>query len=584
MRRILLAVLVLSLLTSVSLVFAGGEGEAAEVEIDMAVIDKWVDEFQPSVLTREEQRAELIWFAEAAAPLRGTEIKSTAEGIRTHYWESEVLAEAFEEITGIKVTHDVIGEGELVDRIQRQIQTGRKLYDIYVNDTDLIGMHYRANSALNLTEYMAGEGAQYTNPGLDLDDFFGLEQGKDYEGNLLQLPDQQFAILYWFRHDWFTDPDLMARFRREYGYELGVPQNWAAYGDIAEFFTEKVRTIDGVRVYGHMDYGKKSPSLGWRISDAWLAIGGMGDTGLPNGMPVDDWGIRVEDGVPVGASVQRGGALNGPAAVYAITTYVDWMKKYADPAALSMTWSEEGPVPGQGHVAQTYYMCLTWLSDPVFSAPGSAVVGDDGVPLWRVAPQPHGRYWQEGQKVGYQDTGAWTIPQDTVTGKHRHAAWLWAQFAVSKTVDLAKFLEGRTPVRTSTVWASEVDEVMDKFGGVIEFYRSDQSKLYTGTGLNVPHYPLMAEQWWQNISQIITGEVSPQQGMDNLAFALDDIMDKLNMHNHSPELNPASNPSQWLGRTASDGTLLAPKAEIRREDTPQTVPYEEAIRSWVPLR
>ena len=118
----------------------------------------------------------------------------------------------------------------------------------------------------------------------------------------------------------------------------------------------------------------------------------------------------------------------------------------------------------------------------------------------------------------------------------------------------------------------------------MEFYRSDQVKLYTGTGLNVPHYPLMAEQWWENISQIITGEVTAQEGMDNLAFALDDIMSKLNMHNHSPELNPRVSPSQWLGRTASDGTLLAPKAEIRREQEPITVSYEEAIQSWVPLR
>lgn len=580
-KSLLFLLMAFTLVSSVS-VFAGGSNEA--VEVDEAVLDKWVGEFQPSAFSEDEQKKELEWFAKAAAGLKGVEIKSVAEGIKTHYWESEVLAKAFYEITGIKVEHDIIGEGELVDRLQRQMQTGRKIYDIFVNDTDNIGLHYRSEAVLNLSDFMKNEGKDVTNPYLDLDDFFGIEQGKDPEGNLLQLPDQQFAILYWFRHDWFTRPELQKKFKDIYGYELGVPQNWAAYEDIADFFTNKVVNLDGQRVWGHSDYGKKSPSLGWRISDAWLAIGGMGDRGLPNGTPVDDWGIRSEDGVPVGASVERGGALNSPAAVYAITTYVDFMKKYSNPADFSLTWPEQGPACAQGNVAQSYYMCLTWLSDDLFSAKDSNVVGKDGKPLWRIAPQPKGKYWQEGMKVGYQDTGAWTILQDTVKGKERKAAWLWAQFCTSKTVDVKKFMIGRTPTRKSTIWHDEFTKNSEMYGGVIEFYRSNQQELYTGTGFNVPHYPLMAEKWWENISSIITEQYTPQQGMDNLAYALDDIMGKLNMQNKNPKLNEKSSKDKWIGRKASDGTLLAPKAEINGREKPMTIKYEDAIKSWKPVK
>ena len=42
-----------------------------------------------------------------------------------------------------------------------------------------------------------------------------------------------------------------------------------------------VKEINGVRVYGHMDYGKKDPSLGWRFTDAWLSMAGSGDKGIP---------------------------------------------------------------------------------------------------------------------------------------------------------------------------------------------------------------------------------------------------------------------------------------------------------------
>ena len=52
-----------------------------------------------------------------------------------------------------------------------------------------------------------------------------------------------------------------------------------------------------------MDYGKKDPSLGWRFTDAWLSMAGVGSKGLPNGLPVDEWGIRMEDCHPVGSSV-----------------------------------------------------------------------------------------------------------------------------------------------------------------------------------------------------------------------------------------------------------------------------------------
>jgi glycerol transport system substrate-binding protein len=60
-----------------------------------------------------------------------------------------------------------------------------------------------------------------------------------------------------------------------------VPVNWSAYEDIAEFFTNDVGEIDGVQVYGHMDYGKRAPDLGWRMTDAWLSMAGAGSPGLP---------------------------------------------------------------------------------------------------------------------------------------------------------------------------------------------------------------------------------------------------------------------------------------------------------------
>ena len=212
---------------------------------DMDAAKRWLGEFQPSTLSEQAQLEELKWFVEAAKPYQGMAIKVVSETITTHEYESQTLARAFFEITGIRVTHDLIGEGDVVEKLQTQMQSGENIYDAYVNDSDLVGTHFRYQQVRNLTDWMAGEGSSVTLPTLDLDDFIGKSFTTGPDGKLYQLPDQQFANLYWFRYDWFTDPKIKARFRAKYGYELGVPVNWSAYEDIAAFFTNDIGEIDG---------------------------------------------------------------------------------------------------------------------------------------------------------------------------------------------------------------------------------------------------------------------------------------------------------------------------------------------------
>ena len=538
---------------------------------------KWVaDEFQPSTLSQEEQVKEMEWFVKAAEPFKGMKINVVSETIATHEYESKVLAKAFTEITGIQITHDLIGEGDVIEKLQTQMQSGKNIYDAYINDSDLIGTHFRYKQAISLTDWMAGEGKAVTNPMLDIDDFIGRSFTTSPDGELYQIPDQQFANLYWFRYDWFTDPDLKAKFKAEYGYDLGVPVNWSAYEDIAEFFTFKVKEIDGKRIYGHMDYGKKDPSLGWRFTDAWLSMAGAGDKGIPNGLPVDEWGIRVEGCNPAGSTVERGGATNGPAAVYALTKYIDWMKKYAPPEAAGMTFSEAGPVPAQGSIAQQIFWYTAFTADMAKS--GTPVVDENDMPKWRMAPSPHGPYWEEGMKLGYQDAGSWTLLKSTPV-ERRKAAWLYAQFVISKTVSLKKTHVGLTPIRESDIWHESFTERAPKLGGLIEFYRSPARVQWTPTGTNVPDYPKLAQLWWQNVADAVTGDKTPQEAMDSLAEQQDKVLMRLERANVQgecgPKLNEKKDAQYWLSQPGS------PKAKLANEK-PQgvTVDYDELVKSW----
>lgn len=539
-------------------------------------IDHAIKQLSPSTLSKQEMARELKWFQQAAMPFKGKSISVVSEDIPTHRWERDVLAQHFENITGIKVHFDIIGEGSVVENIFKQVSQGAHLYDIYINDADHIGTHTRVQGVVNLTDYMKNEGRKFTNPYLDLSDFLNLQFGQDYDGQQLQLPDQQFANLYWFRYDWFTRPDIKNLFfkftEKKYGqgngYELGVPENWAAYEDIAEFFTRT--PIDGKKVYGHTDFGKKSPSLGWRFTDAWLSIAGAGDVGLPNGSPVDEWGIRVENRIPVGSSVERGGATNSPAAIYALQSYIDWLNKYSPPSARTGTFRDINIAAAQGNVAQQIFLYTLWVNEPAFQQ--GDMIDHNGDPVWRLAPTPHGKYWEKGMKIGYQDAGSWTIPKDT-RGPKRAAAWLWAQFCVSKTAAVAKFKAGGTPVRHSTLNSDFVQTNKKRWGGLIEFYQSNAIHLWTDTGLNVPHYPLMFRAWWPNLDKAIDGKITAKQAMDNIAESQDNIMASLKLAKYSPKLNPKKTQAYWLAQPG------APKPERAREK-PKTMSYEAAIKLW----
>jgi glycerol transport system substrate-binding protein len=566
-----LAIAVSFSIVTISSAFADGH---------MAAIKKWSNgEFSLSTLSAKEREKELEWFHNAAKPFKGMSIKVLSETIPTHEYESKVLTKAFEEITGIKVNHQLLGEGDVVMAVQTQMQTNVSIYDAYINDSDLIGTHARMQQAVNLTKWMAGEGKDVTLPTLDINDFIGKQFTTGPDGDLYQLPDQQFANLYWFRKDWFDRPEIKKGFKAKYGYDLGVPLNWSAYEDIAKYFTNDVKNIDGVRIYGHMDYGKRAPDLGWRMTDAWLSMAGAGDVGKPNGIPVDEWGIRMEKGScnPVGASVTRGGAANGPAAVYAIRKWDEWLRNYAPPGAAAMDFYQSLPSLSSGNVAQQIFWYTAFTASLVGKNPNNKVVDSNGKPLWRMGPSPKGPYWEEGMKLGYQDAGSWTLFKSTPV-KNRKAAWLYAQFVVSKTVDLKKSHVGLTIIRDSSIDHKSFSDRAGDLGGLVEFYRSNNRNIWSPTGINVPDYPKLAQIWWQQIGDVNSGAFTPQQAMDRLAEEMDLVMSRMEAADKGsnayggcgPRLNKPREASYWLNKKGS------PKAKRNEKPEGKTVPYAKA--------
>ena len=307
------------------------------------------------------------WFINAAKPFKGMEINVLSETIPTHEYESKTLAKAFEEITGIKVNHQVLGEGEVVQAVQTQMQTNRNLYDGYINDSDLIGTHSRLQSAVNLTDWMAGEGKDVTLPTLDVKDFIGISFTTGPDGKIWQLPDQQFANLYWFRYDWFKragpQEEVQGQVRlraRRAGELVGL----RGHRRLLHQRRQGDRRQAHLRPHG-LRQARARPRL---AHDRRLAVDGRrAEPGHAQRTPDRRVGHPHGEGFvqPVGASVSRGGETNSPASVYAIAKWDEWLRKYAPPGAADYDFYQSLPALAQGNVAQQIFWYTAFTAEMV---------------------------------------------------------------------------------------------------------------------------------------------------------------------------------------------------------------------------
>jgi glycerol transport system substrate-binding protein len=253
------------------------------------------------------------------------------------------------------------------------------------------------------------------------------------------------------------------------------------------------------------------------------------------------------------------------------------------PGAANDDFDQSLPAPSQGNVAQQIFWYAAFLAEVVKPrAEGDNTVDEDGMPLWRAAPSPHGACRQPGQKVGYEDAGSWTFLKSTPSDRAR-AARLYAQFVTSKSVDTKMSHVGLTFIRDSSIRHESFTERAPRLGGVVEFYRSPDRVRWSPTGIGMPDYPTLAQVWRQQIGDVNPGAFTPQQAMDRLAEEMDVTMARMQAADESagvhggcgPRLNGPQDLGVWPGR--ADG----PKAKLDNETPPgETIAYEELLAQW----
>jgi glycerol transport system substrate-binding protein len=200
-----------------------------------------------------------------------------------------------------------------------------------------------------------------------------------------------------------------------------------------------------------------------------------------------------------------------------------------------------------------------------------------------MAPSPHGVYWKDGMKLGYQDVGSWTLMKSTPDDRAK-AAWLYAQFVTSKTVDVKKSHVGLTFIRDSTIHDKSFTERAPKLGGLIEFYRSPARVQWSPTGTNVPDYPKLAQLWWQAIGDASSGAKTAQQAMDSLCAEQEKVMARIEKSGVQGDIGPKlaeEHDIEYWNNYAKEHGTLAPQLKLANEkEKPETIGYDELVKSW----
>ncbi|OYT61870.1 MAG: sugar ABC transporter substrate-binding protein, partial [Thermofilum sp. ex4484_15] len=261
---------------------------------------------QPKQVTIKE------WLAEVSKPYRGITITWITESTPPSLFIRDVLAPEFEKITGIKVKVEATSWDEMYRKSIADMEAKTGIYDLVYVEQDIIAFYAAKGYLTDIRTFPK----KLWYPNYDIWDIFSL---KYYVVNdkILAVPFETFIKVYAYRKDLFNDPKERATFKAKYGWDLRPPRTWEEYKQIAEFF---YRPKQGL--YGHVAQAATHPCLFYEV---------VAETIFPT-FGVHYWGITLKRR----ASVEEGGSLNSPAAVAALTMYIDLLK-YAPPGVRTYT-------------------------------------------------------------------------------------------------------------------------------------------------------------------------------------------------------------------------------------------------------
>jgi multiple sugar transport system substrate-binding protein len=156
------------------------------------------------------------------------------------------LSKDFTTQSGINMNFEFVPWPNFADRMLNELNSGGKLCDLLIGDSQWIGGSAENEYYVKLNDFFDAEG-------ISMDDFapatvYAYSTWPKGTPNYWALPAMGDANGWFYRKDWFENPEIMADFKAQYGRDLAVPTTYSEFLDVAKFF--QGREIDGQTVYG----------------------------------------------------------------------------------------------------------------------------------------------------------------------------------------------------------------------------------------------------------------------------------------------------------------------------------------------
>ena len=163
------------------------------------------------------------------------------------------LSKDFEGKSGHNMSFEFVPWPNFADRMLNELNSGGKLCDLMIGDSQWIGLGAEAGHYIKLNDFFDANN-------ISMGDFIpatvtGYSEWPKGTPNYWALPAFGDVVGWTYRKDWFNRADLKSEFKGKYGRELDVPNSLAELKDTAEFF--QGREIDGKTVYGAAIYTER---------------------------------------------------------------------------------------------------------------------------------------------------------------------------------------------------------------------------------------------------------------------------------------------------------------------------------------
>ncbi len=247
------------------------------------------------------------------------------------------IGNMYEAETGIKATIVQEPWGSFQDRFFTEMAAGGDAWDMVVGDSQWLGAGSSQGHYVDLTEFMTSTGIADSVTPATLTYYGEFPTGS---GNYWGFPTEGDADGWAYRKDLFEDPDEMAAFEAEYGYPLAVPETYAQFTDIANFFTRPDEGLYGVAIYGQNGYD----SMVMGVENTMFA-----------------WGAEWQD-----ADNNVDGVVNSSRAVEALEAYKNLFECCNPPgmSAAFFTETNDAFISGQSVMAMNFFAFFPALANP----------------------------------------------------------------------------------------------------------------------------------------------------------------------------------------------------------------------------